>query len=111
MRQRARAGVLSGHGLQRHRQVTSATLNVSHPHSGMKSALLVIDVQKALCSGEGAAFDIEAIIERINRVSGAARAIGAPVVLVQHEDEDSLGFGTEGWQLDERLAVRPEDHR
>jgi nicotinamidase-related amidase len=76
----------------------------------MKPALLIIDVQNALCTGEWAAFDIERVVERINDVAAKARAIGVPVVLIQHEEEAGpLQFGSEGWQLDARLTTRPED--
>lgn len=78
----------------------------------MKSALLIIDVQQALCTGEWAAFDIEQVVGRINEVAAKASASGVPVVLIQHEeDAGPLQFGTEGWQLDERLTIRPEDIR
>ena len=78
----------------------------------MKSALLIIDVQSALCSGPWAAYDIDRVVDRINRVAAQIRAVGAPVVLIQHEEnEGPLQFGTEGWQLYERLQVRPDDLR
>jgi hypothetical protein len=78
----------------------------------MKHALLIIDVQQALCSGAEAAFDIDRVVDRINFVSTKARVAGAPVFLIQHEEtEGSLQYGTEGWQLYERLAVQPEDIR
>jgi nicotinamidase-related amidase len=78
----------------------------------MKSAVLVIDIQAALCTGEWAAFDIHRVVDRINQVARDARAAGAPVFLVQHgEDDGPLRFGTEGWQLCERLEVQPQDIR
>lgn len=78
----------------------------------MKTALLIIDVQKGLCCGPWAAFDIDPIIGRINTVVAKARAAGALVIFIQHEeDEGPLQFGTEGWQLDERLAARTVDVR
>ncbi len=78
----------------------------------MKTALLIIDVQRALCSGEWAAFDIAEVIGRINAVAAQVRAAGAPVILIQHEeDAGPLQFGSAGWQLDERLAVAPNDIR
>jgi nicotinamidase-related amidase len=78
----------------------------------MKSALLIIDVQQALCRGPEAAFDIDNVVDRINAVAANARAVGAPVVLIQHEETDgTLQFGSAGWQLYERLAVQPEDTR
>jgi len=78
----------------------------------MKTALLIIDVQSALCCGQWSAFDIDAVIDRINTLAGKARAAGLPVFLIQHEeDEGPLQFGTDGWQLDQRLAVQPGDIR
>jgi len=78
----------------------------------MKSALLIIDVQQALCRGPEAAFDIDNVVDRINAVAATARAVGTPVVLIQHEETDGpLQFGSAGWQLYERLAVHPHDIR
>ena len=77
----------------------------------MKSALLVIDVQTLLCTGGEAAFDIDAVIERINAVAARARSTGVPVFVIQHEDDGSLRHGSEGWQLDRRLSVQPDDLR
>jgi nicotinamidase-related amidase len=76
-----------------------------------KSALLIIDVQQALCSGDEAAFDIDSVVDRINEVATKARAAGAPVICIQHEDDGTLAFGTQGWQLYERLVTRPHDIR
>ncbi|MDR3371415.1 cysteine hydrolase family protein [Rhodoferax sp.] len=77
----------------------------------MASALLIIDVQQALCCGDDAAYDIELVIDRINTMSAKARAVGAPVILIQHEDDGSLQLGTDGWQLDARLQVSETDLR
>ena len=78
----------------------------------MKSALLVIDVQHYLCNGKWAAFDIENVIARINALSAEARAAGVPVVLIQHEEgEGALAHGSEGWQMDPRVATAPSDLR
>jgi nicotinamidase-related amidase len=78
----------------------------------MKSALLIIDVQQALCAGEWAAFDIDHVVDRINELAAEARIAGVPVFLIQHEEEQgSLQFGTEGWQLYRRLAIGLDDIR
>lgn len=78
----------------------------------MTSALLIIDVQHALCCGAEAAFDIEGVISRINTVSAQARAAGVPVILIQHEEANGpLAFGADGWQLDARLRVHNTDLR
>ena len=78
----------------------------------MKSALLIIDVQRALCAGEWAAFDIDNVVARINTVSAQARAVGVPVVLIQHEEADGpMQFDTEGWQLADSLVTHAADLR
>ncbi len=77
----------------------------------MTTAVLVIDIQQALCRGEWAAFEVDRVIARINQVTERARQASAPVLLIQHEDDGPLRFSTEGWQLDPRLAVAPADIR
>ena len=78
----------------------------------MKTALLIIDVQHGLCTGEEAAFDVENVIARINEVAAKARAAGAPVILIQHEEDSGLfRFDTRGWQLADGLAILPGDLR
>lgn len=76
----------------------------------MPTAVLVIDVQQALCSGEYAAFEADRVIDRINLVTRKARAAGVPVVVIQHEAEDSpFAFGSDGWQLAKGLETSPSD--
>jgi nicotinamidase-related amidase len=78
----------------------------------MSSALLIIDVQQALCSGEYECFEIQRVIDTINGLSAKARAAGVPVVLIQHEEEGELFKpGNPGWQLGEGLQTLPTDHR
>ncbi|OOG14821.1 cysteine hydrolase family protein [Pseudomonas sp. C9] len=77
----------------------------------MATALLIIDVQRALCSGEYACFEINRVIENINHLSTRARIAGVPVVFIQHEEEGSpLAYGTDGWQLAESLEAEPKDY-
>ena len=76
----------------------------------MTTALLIIDVQQALCSGKYKAFDAERVVERINLVSRKARAAHAPVVVIQHESQDGpLDHGTDGWKLADGLDVQSTD--
>jgi nicotinamidase-related amidase len=78
----------------------------------MKPALLIIDIQQALCTGPDAAFDIDRVVDRINEAADEARAAGVPVLVIQHEErEGPLQHGTPGWQLYERLKVHAEDIR
>lgn len=76
----------------------------------MKAALLVIDVQRALCEGIYQVFDARQVVERINSVAGKARAANAPVIVVQHESASPLlAYGSEGWQLCPDLHTEDTD--
>ena len=78
----------------------------------MNAALLVIDVQNALCNGQWAAYDVDNVVQRINTLSGMARVAGVPVIFVQHEEEhETMRFDSQGWQLYEKLDVQPQDLR
>ena len=76
----------------------------------MYTALLIIDVQHALCSGEYKVFEAARVIERINHVARKARNVGAPVVVIQHESRGGpLDFGTDGWRLADGLEITATD--
>jgi nicotinamidase-related amidase len=78
----------------------------------MPTALLIIDVQSALCVGEHAAFDAAAVIGRINAVAERVRAAAGTVVVIQHESADgAFAHGSPGWQLAPALATAPSDLR
>lgn len=95
-----------------HGKVASYLPGIGYRTPAMTTALLIIDVQHALCTGDEAAFEIDAVIERINALVAAARATSVPVILIQHEDaEGSLRFGADGWQLADGLAAHPDDLR
>ena len=76
----------------------------------MGTALLIIDVQQALCAGEYKVFEFERVIARINEVSRKVRAAGARVIIIQHQSQDGpLDYGTDGWQLAKGLEALPGD--
>lgn len=76
----------------------------------MATALLIIDVQSALCSGDHAVFESQRVVDRVNQVSEKARSAGVPVILMQHESPSgSLERGSDGWKLDSRLVVDDAD--
>jgi len=78
----------------------------------MTTALLIIDVQQALCSGEYECYEIKRVINTINDLSTRARSAGVPVVLIQHEEVDSpFTYDAPGWQLAEGLETAPKDLR
>ncbi len=76
----------------------------------MSRAVLVIDVQRALCEGEYQTFDSAGVIGRINEVTANARAAGALVVIIQHESKDGLlVHGSRGWELAHELRTAATD--
>lgn len=77
------------------------TTDASTPRS---SALLVIDVQNANIAD---AWRREEVIDRIRRLIDRAKAAGAPVLWIQHEEGNSFAPGSEGWQIVE--VVRPAE--
>lgn len=78
----------------------------------MKTALLVIDVQQALCEGEGAVWQAPALIERINGLTARARQAGVPVIFIQHNSPGSpLEHGSPGWALAQGLVHSDADLR
>jgi nicotinamidase-related amidase len=65
------------------------------------TALLVVDVQEEAlvgCPGDGAD-----VVARINELSRLADEAGAPVIFIQHEEDDEYVKGSPGWQLAEAL--------
>ena len=78
----------------------------------MNTALLIIDVQDALCSGEEECFDIQRVIQAINNLAAKTRALGLTVILIQHEElEGSLTYGSAAWQLSDDLLTAADDLR
>lgn len=75
----------------------------------MTTALLIIDVQRALCTGAQAVADGDATIANINLLRANARAAGVPVIFVQHEDGGSLQHDSDGWQLAHGLHHQADD--
>jgi len=76
----------------------------------MPTALLIIDVQQALCQGEYAAFQADRVISNINSVSQRVRESGGLVVVIQHESPSGLlVHGSDGWKLATGLVTAPSD--
>ncbi|MCP3718270.1 isochorismatase family protein [Paraburkholderia sp. CNPSo 3281] len=76
----------------------------------MTTALLVIDFQKELIDTEPLPGDIAMISANINALMQRARHAGAPVVLIQHEDDTALVCGSDAWALSATLATELRDH-
>lgn len=74
---------------------------------GTQSALLVVDVQVGVVAEAG---DVSRQIERIALAVRKARDAGAPVIWVQHDDEE-LPKGSAEWQWVPALVPQPGDVR
>ncbi len=70
-----------------------------------KSALLVVDVQVGVIDGT---WNAEKVVANISKVVAAARAAGAPVIWVQHDD-DELVSGSDEWHIVPVLSPQPEE--
>lgn len=78
----------------------------------MGTALLIIDVQQALCAGELAVFEAARVLDTINIAAAKARSARVLVVIIQHETDDGqFVYGSPGWQLADGLGVEPGELR
>lgn len=76
----------------------------------MKSAILVIDVQRFLFDPEPQPFEATKVVQRINSLTAWGRNSDHIVVFVQHEQDNTpMEYKSEGWQLQSALAVTFED--
>ncbi|HTQ13063.1 MAG TPA: cysteine hydrolase family protein [Rhizomicrobium sp.] len=78
----------------------------------MKKALVVIDVQKGMFADPSSPpLDGEGVVGRIAGLIARARAQGAPVFFVQHDEGPDHPFhpGNPGFPIHDRLAPRPGD--
>ncbi|WP_308822994.1 isochorismatase family protein [Sodalis praecaptivus] len=72
---------------------------------GMK-ALLIIDMQNALCKQTPLPFAIENTVANITLLKHSAAQKGYPVILIQHEAPGTpLEKGTTGWQIIDALEI------
>jgi nicotinamidase-related amidase len=71
----------------------------------MKTAVLVIDMQRGLCDDPPRPHEAGEVVQRINALTERARAAGVPVAFIQHENDVDLEFDSERWQLADALHV------
>jgi nicotinamidase-related amidase len=67
-------------------------------------ALIIIDLQKALCNQLPQPFNLQQVISNINNQLYRAAKCNSPVIFVQHE-APAFQPGTEGWKLLDELSV------
>src|SRR5690606_41597064 len=113
-REGVRCDYLPGFGV-RHRSATRAATarrRSSFPRrksSRMTTALVLMDLQVGLLTGEGAVPEADALLGRLRPLAERARALGVPVVHIQ--DDDLGDVGSEEWRIDPRLGARGGDLR
>ncbi len=64
-----------------------------------KTALLVIDIQRALFTRPNPIYKANQLIEAINLIVDRSHLFGVKVIYVQHANQSFLKEGTEGWQF------------
>lgn len=74
-----------------------------------ETALLVIDVQRALFTRPNPVYGASKLIETISALVSRAQLYGVLVVYVQHANDSLLKQGTDGWQLHPALSPAAQD--
>lgn len=69
-----------------------------------KTALLVIDVQRALFSKSTPIYRADRLVQNLNTLIGTWKDAGGLVVFIQHSNNKSLVRGTPDWKLHPDLA-------
>lgn len=78
----------------------------------MKSAVLVIDVQRGLFDDAPRPDQADAVIQRINALTARARSAGVPVAFIQHERAAApLLYQSDSWALVDQLQTTEQDAR
>lgn len=74
-----------------------------------KTALLVIDVQRALFTRPNPIYNSYKFIETINAIVDRSHLYGVKVVYVQHANQSFVKEGTEGWQFHPDISPQDTD--
>ncbi len=79
----------------------------------MKTALLVIDMQRGSFTPETPRYDADGVVNRINTLAQAVRENKGAVVWIQHEGSPGEMFvpGNPDWKLLKGLKTSEEDYR
>ncbi len=72
-----------------------------------KTALLVIDIQRALFTRPNPVYKASRLIQTINNLVDRAHLYGVKAIYIQHANKSILLEGTEGWQFHPKLKPNP----
>ena len=75
-----------------------------------KTALLIIDVQRALFTRPTPVYEDRGMIETINFLVDLAHLYNFPVIYIQHSNQSLLKEGSDGFKLHPGLRKSPEDY-
>lgn len=77
----------------------------------MKTALLIIDTQKAMFMEDDLVYQADELVKTINKLLYYARTNKYKVIYIQHcgEKGHHLEHGTELWEIHNELTPRPDD--
>jgi nicotinamidase-related amidase len=76
---------------------------------GSQSALVVIDVQRALFEKSTPVYGAEALLCNINALIHRAHQQGIPVFFFRHSNQSFLAHGSDGWQFHPALKLDAAD--
>ena len=71
----------------------------SDANTSRQSALVVIDVQRALFEKRTPVYHADALLRNIASLVDRAHAHGCPVFVFRHSNQSFLAHGSDGWQL------------
>jgi nicotinamidase-related amidase len=74
-----------------------------------KTALLIIDVQRALFTRPTPVYQDRQMLETINSLVDLARLYHVPVIFIQHSNKSILREGTDGFKLHPAMKPAAED--
>ena len=77
--------------------------------SAKKTALLIIDLQRALFTRHDPVFNDWQLVETINALVTRAHLFGVKVVYIQHENDSILEKGSDGWQFHPDIKPKTTD--
>ncbi len=79
--------------------MTNSATPLPQNELAMKSALLVIDIQKGLFNKSTPIYQADEFLRNVKFLIKKAHAEGIPVIYIQHSNPSGLVYGSHDWQL------------
>jgi nicotinamidase-related amidase len=81
----------------------------NNTETSQQTALVVIDVQKALFEKSTPIYRAETLLQNINALIARAHEQNVPVFFFRHNNKSFLAHGSDGWQMHSALEPTPAD--